>query len=401
MRPIRTKPSWALPIFLVACTWVSVLSTDLYAPSLPHLPRLLGTTEQAAKLTISVNLAAFALAQLAHGPLADRFGRRTMLVAGIAMFALASALCALAPSVATLIGGRALQGLFSSVPSVVVLLLVHETYGRDRSVRILGFHGMAVGIAPILGPLIGGIVFVHFGWRANFWLLAGFAAAIAAIVYRNVPETLEQAVPLHPRMMMRNYRAVLMRRAALAHLLPLASIYGALFAFITGGPFLLIDRYGVATERYGLFFGTVVLAAVIGGMIANRLGGVVSGERLEASAILLSASGIAAAAFANMAMIDSALSLTASMAIFGVGFGLINASAPILLLESVDDRLRRSASAIAGSAQLIAASGASFLVAGVHSDTLKPMLLVMSGLVTAGVFGIVIGGAGNAAARSP
>lgn len=191
MRSIDPEPQRTLPIFLVACTWVSVLSTDLYAPSLPHLPGLLDTTEQVSKMTMSFNLAAFALAQLVHGPLADRLGRRSMLVLGITGFSVASALCALAPSITLLIAGRTLQGLLSSVPSVVVLLVIHELYGKGRAVQILGLHGMAVGVAPIMGPLIGGIIFVHFGWRANFWLLAAFAAVVAILVYRHVPETLK------------------------------------------------------------------------------------------------------------------------------------------------------------------------------------------------------------------
>ena len=293
-------------------------------------------------------------------PLADRLGRRTMLVLGITLFSVASALCALAPSITLLIAGRTLQGLLSSVPSVVVLLLIHELYGKDRAVRILGLHGMAVGVAPIIGPLIGGIVFVHFGWRANFWLLAAFAAVVAALVYRHVPETLEQPVPLQFGRVVRNYLAVIKSRAVLSHLLPLAAVFGALFAFVTSGPFLLIDRYGVPTERYGLYFGAVSVAAIVGATIANRLGGTVSTERLELSAFLLAAGGVAAGALIAFLEGESALSLTICMAVFAAGLGLMIASAPILLLEAVDDRLKSSASAAAGSAQLVAASGASF-----------------------------------------
>ena len=216
-------------------------------------------------MTMSFNLAAFALAQLAHGPLADRFGRRAMLVAGVTAFSVASALCALAPSITMLIGSRTLQGFLSSVPSVVVLLLIHELYGKDRAVRILGFHGMAVGVAPIVGPLIGGIVFVHFGWRANFWILAAFAAVVAALVYSQLPETLARSVPLKFGNVARNYLTVISRRAVLSHLLPLAAVFGALFAFVTSGPFLLIDRYGVPTEQYGLYYGAVCLAVIVGG----------------------------------------------------------------------------------------------------------------------------------------
>ncbi len=390
MRSINPEPHWTLPIFLVACTWVSVLSTDLYAPSLPHLPRLLDTTEQAAKMTMSFNLAAFALAQLAHGPLADRLGRRTMLVAGITSFSAASALCALAPSITPLIGGRTLQGLLSSVPSVVVLLLIHELYSQDKAVRILGFHGMAVGAAPIVGPLIGGIVFVNFGWQANFWLLAAFAAVVAALVYRQVPETLTRPVPLNFRNVARNYLAVISKRAVLSHLLPLAAVFGALFAFVTNGPFLLIDLYGVPTQQYGFYYGAVCLAVIVGGTIANRLGGKVNAAYLEAFSFLLAVGGIAAALSITSLKGGSSMSLIVCIAIFAVGLGLMIATAPLLLLEAVDQQLRSSASAVSGSAQLVAASGASFLVAVFQDGTSMPMLLTMGGLLMIGATGFVL-----------
>ena len=400
MRSVDPEPHWTLPIFLVACTWVSVLSTDLYAPSLPHLPGLLDTTERAAKMTMSVNLAAFALAQLAHGPLADRFGRRTLLVAGITAFSGASAVCALAPSITLLIGGRALQGLLSSVPSVVVLLLIHELYAKDKAVRILGFHGMAVAVAPTVGPVIGGFVFVQFGWRANFWLLATFAAVVAALVHRHVPETLERPVPLQFGGVARNYLEVISRRAVLAHLLPLATVFGALFAFVTSGPFLLIDRYGVPTDRYGLYYGAVCLAVIVGGAIANRFSGKISAERLETAAFLIAVGGVAMAVLLASWSGGSALLLTTSMAVFAAGLGLMLATAPILLLDAVDHRLKSSASAVAGSVQLVAASGASFLVAALHDGTSTPMLLAMGGLLTIGALGFVLKGGSAAPART-
>ncbi|MCG8690771.1 MAG: Bcr/CflA family efflux MFS transporter [Minwuiales bacterium] len=381
------NPHWSVPVFLVACSWVSVLSTDLYTPSLPHLPGLLDTTEQAATLTMSVNLAAYAVAQLVHGPLADRFGRRSLLVFGMATFAAASAACALAPSIEALIAGRALQGLLSSVPSVVVLLVIHELYGRGPAVRILGFHGMAVAIAPIVGPLIGGYVFVYFGWRANFWLLTAFAAAVAVLVLRNVPETRAERTALHWPSILRNYGATLRQRTAMAYLFPMAANFGVLFAFITSGPFLLIDVYGVATEDYGLWFGTVILAAVIGGMIANRLGGRVDTRRLQRAALAFSTVGVALLVASVLGGFESLYSVVGGMTVFALGLGLMNATGPLLMLDNVGDLPKSAASAVSGSAHLAAASGASLLVGIFHADTALPAALIMAGLTAVGLAG--------------
>jgi DHA1 family bicyclomycin/chloramphenicol resistance-like MFS transporter len=390
------EPPLSVPIFLVASTWVSVLSTDLYAPSLTHLPELLGTTEQLAAMTMSFNLAAFAVAQLVHGPLADRFGRRGMLVAGMTGYAIASSLCAMAPSIETLIMGRTLQGLLSSVPSVVVLLLIHELYGTGRAVRILGFHGMAVGFAPIVGPLVGGFVFITLGWRVNFWMLALFAASVAVLVSRNVPETLAKPLPLRLRATVRSYLAVVSRREVLAHLLPLAAPFGVLFAFVTAGPFLLIGRYGVATEHYGFYFGAVIVAAMGGSLIANRLGGRVDIDTLEKVAFGFAALGVLSVALAVFVPgIEGALSVTTGMMVFAVGLRLMNSSAPLLILEGAGGAPKSIASAVAGSAQLLAATGASFLVGllqGEGDEGGRPMVLVMIALMAIGCAGFALRG---------
>src|SRR5437016_201370 len=116
------ETTWAVPALLISCTAISILSTDLYTPSMPHLPALLGTTASMVQLTLSVNFAAYAIAQLAHGPLADKFGARRILIYGLTGVALTSLICALTNSISGLLTGRLLQGLCSSVPGVVVVV---------------------------------------------------------------------------------------------------------------------------------------------------------------------------------------------------------------------------------------------------------------------------------------
>ena len=176
----------------------------------------------------------------------------------------------------------------------------------------------------------------------------------------------------------------------LSHLLPLAAVFGALFAFVTSGPFLLIDVYGVSTERYGFYYGAVCLAVIVGGTIANRLGGKVGADHLEAFSFLLAAGGIAAALSITSLGGGSSASLTICMAIFAVGLGLMIATTPLLLLEAVDQQLRSSASAVSGSAQLVAASGASCSVAVFQDGTSMPMLLTMGALLVIGALGFVL-----------
>ena len=379
----NTQSGW-LPLALVSCTWVSVLSTDLYAPSLPHLPELLGTTESAAKLTLSFNLAAFALAQQVHAPLSDRIGRRQLLLIGMIGFGLVSGVCALSPDIITLIVGRTAQGFLSSVPSVVVLLLIHDLYSKQDAVKVLGFHGMAVGVAPIIGPLIGGAVFVALGWRMNFWLLAIFAVLVSLAVWNIVTSTGHTPTRLPFREVFSRYLSVLSKVTVWHNLLPLAATYGILFSFVTAGPFILIDQFAVPTEAYGLYFGAIVAAAILGALTANRLA-----EKLKIHALrnlAYGAVGTGVLVSFGLALTDTItpLYLTSAMMIFGLGLGLMNATVPLLILSALEPPLKSYGSALSGSSQLVAASGASFAVAMFDDSGVWPMLSVMVGLFVIG-----------------
>ena len=380
--------AWIVPAVLVACTSVSVLSTDLYAPSLPHLPRLLGSDAETVQLTMSLNLAAYALAQLIHGPLADRFGRRRLLILGLAAFALASLGCALAETIGQLLAGRVLQGLFSSVPSVVIVLMIRELYDQQRAVRIMGAYGMAVGLAPALGPLIGGYVYVAAGWRMNFVLLVVFASLVLLAVMRRLPETgRRDRAALRPGRILSRYLRLLSLPRYLCYLIPLATIFGAFFGFVTAGPFLLIDRLGVATQHYGYYYGVLVLAFVAGSFAANRLIGRFDAPRLTRLAILIAFCGGVSLLLTVAWKGEALYTLVPTMAVLTFGLGILMASGPICLLDAAGDGPQGPASALVGSLQLGAASLASLSVAIFHDGTALPLAVTTAVLVSLAALG--------------
>jgi multidrug resistance protein len=133
-------------------------------------------------MVVSVNLAAYAIAQLVHGPLADAFGRKRLLVTSFSLFAVVSAVCALATQMEVLLAGRFLQGLLSSVPSVVIILLIRELYDEQRALRVMALYGATLGLAPAIGPLLGGYLHVWFGWQAGFLLIASLAVLVLLLV---------------------------------------------------------------------------------------------------------------------------------------------------------------------------------------------------------------------------
>ena len=148
-----------LPVVVLASS-VSIMSTDIYTPSLPHLPEYFATTPQAVQLTISLNIIAFALAQLVLGPVSDRFGRRPVMLTGLGLFTVASIACAASQSIGQLITMRIAQGLSASVEAVVGLAIIRDLFKDTDQVRALAIWGMAISITPAAAPILGGYVHV-------------------------------------------------------------------------------------------------------------------------------------------------------------------------------------------------------------------------------------------------
>ncbi len=385
------EPPWFTPWVLVACTGVSILSTDLYTPSLPHLPRLLGSDAETVQLTMSLNLAAYAVAQLAHGPLADRYGRRHMLLIGLVGFLIASLGCAIAQSVGGLIAGRIAQGCFASVSSVVIVIMIRELYDGSRAVRVMGLYGIAVGLVPAVGPLIGGYVFVLAGWQMNFLLLAMLTALVVLLVWRLLPETgSRDPAALQPRRIALGYLELLRLPVYWRYLLPLASQFGAMFGFITAGPFILIDLLGVATEHYGLWYGSMVLAFIAGSLLATRLATRHPPDGLVRLGLLFSCSGGLAFLPLVLAGLVSPASLIACVSLLAFGIGLLFASGPFCIFDALGERPRGPASALLSALQLAAASLGSLSVGVFYDGTALPLAATMALLSAIGGLGYLL-----------
>ena len=255
-----TRVSLIIPVLLVAAASASVLSTDLYTPSLPHLTGYFQTSAETVQLTMSLNLLGFGAAQLRYGPLSDYLGRRPVLLGGMMCFAVVSLVCAFAYSIEFLILARTLQGVTACAEAVVGLAIIRDLYDEEDSVRVFAAYGMAV--APAVGPLIGGYIHVWLGWQANFVVVSGFVVVVATLIWRFLPETLapEDRVGGRPLSLARDYIRLSIQRGFIGYTLPIAFTFGALYAFITAAPFILIERMGVATQHYGLYYAALVLA---------------------------------------------------------------------------------------------------------------------------------------------
>ena len=176
-------------VLLTALVGFGAISTDLYLPSLPAIGESFGSTTAEVQLTLSVFLVGFAVSQIVYGPLSDRFGRRPVLIGGVAIYLLATLACLAAGSIGLLIGARFVQAVGACAGVVLGRAIVRDIYGREGAAKMLSYMGVAMALAPALGPILGGILQVLFGWRANFLVLAIFGGVCLLGVLLVLPET--------------------------------------------------------------------------------------------------------------------------------------------------------------------------------------------------------------------
>ena len=392
MAPPRTKaaarPSPMVPIVLISATSVAILSTDLYTPSLPHLPAYFGTDAETVQRTMTLNLLGYALGQLIHGPLSERFGRRPVMMGAMATAAGFSLLCALAWSIEVLIAARAFQGLVVCAESVIALAVVRDLYDGRTGARILAMFGMAIAVAPAAGPVVGGFIHVWLGWRANFHLTAALAVGVTLLVWRFLPETTTpDRDALAPRRVAGDYAALLVHRGYLRYTLATGAVTGALFVFITQGPFLYIDRLGVRTEHYGFFQAIIVAAFFFGSLFANRGVGRLGLERLLQWGLAFILVGGLMLPGALAAGWESPGPVTAAISIYAFALGLFFASAPMRALEEASST-GGSAAALLGALQMAGGAAAVSIAARFHDGSAWPMAVTFaaSAVLTVGLY---------------
>ena len=321
----KAGAGWILPLVICGLVALGPISTDLYLPSLPTLTTVFATDEAAVQRTLSVFLVGFAVSQLLYGPLSDRFGRRPVLMGGIAIYVVASIGCALAGSVESLIVWRFFQALGACCGPVVGRAVIRDVYGREQAARILAYVGMAMAVAPAIGPIVGGVLTETFGWRSNFWVLTGFGIGTLAAVVVLLAETNRLPDPdaLRPAQQVRNYGIMLRHRQYVGYVCVVAGVYSAIFSFISGSSFVIVDGLGLSPTAYGFCFAAVVVGYMAGSFTAGRLTGRFGSDRM-----ILVGAGIATTSGLGMLLFALAgwftvISVVAPFVVAMVGIGLV------------------------------------------------------------------------------
>lgn len=249
------------------------LSTDLYLASLPHLATDFGVTPAAVQQTLSLFVIGFGVAQLISGPLSDHYGRRPVLLWGLAIYIGASLACALAPTLELLILARFVQAIGCCTAAVIARAMVRDAYAPADGARMLAKASSLLALAPIFGPILGGYLQVAFGWRAAFVFHTLFGVVLMITTARLFRETNLHLNPDATRLgpLFATYRRIASADFFWAWMLPGALSYSAIFVFISGSSFVLINVLGVPTQYYGYCFAFGVTGYLAGTIICRRL----------------------------------------------------------------------------------------------------------------------------------
>jgi MFS transporter, DHA1 family, multidrug resistance protein len=372
-------------LILGALSAFGPLSIDMYLPGLPELGRSLDAPAWAVQLTLTACLAGLALGQIVAGPLSDRFGRRGPLLVGVAAYAVASALCALAPSVEVLVVLRFAQGIAGAAGIVIARAIVRDMHSGVAAARFFSLLMLVNGLAPILAPVIGGQVLAVTSWRGVFVVLTAIGVLLFAATATGLDETLapDKRHPGGVGETLRTFGRLLADRTFLGHALACGLAFGAMFAYISGSPFVLQDIYGASPQLFSVMFACNALGLVAASQ-ANRA----LLLRFEPLQILRTA--LAVQALGGVALLFVVASgggvwgIVALLFVVVASLGLVFPNATALALAD-HPRVAGSASGLLGVLQFIVGAAAAPLVGVAGTATALPMALTIAVLGVGGV----------------
>ena len=360
---LALRGEWGFIAVLTVLTALGHFASAIYLPSLPALAKALEASPPAAHATLSVFLIGFAVAQLVYGPLSDQFGRRRVLFWGMAVFVLASILCAAAPDIETLIAARLAQGMGACAGMVVARAVARDCYSGKALSVAMATIATAIAIVPGFVPLLGGVLQDGFGWRATFAVTAAAGAAAAILAWARLPESndVSGADGLSYRRVGNDYLEVMRSSVFLRNALTMAFGMAAMFAFNAASPALFIERLGTSATEYGIYPTLTVLGYFLGAAMAGRLVVRRPEARLIRAGALIMVAGSGSMLALPLTGQLSVAGMVVSMFVFVGGLGLVMPLASAAALQPFR-HCAGTASAVLGFLQMAGAAIGSAVV---------------------------------------
>lgn len=377
-----TTPPHIVTLVVAAAT--AAVSMNVFLPVLPEMASYFQADYAVVQLTVSLYLAATAILQLFIGPASDRFGRRPVMLTCFAVFVVSTLAAINASSIEMLLCFRICQA-FSAAGMVLSRAIVRDTVEANEAASRIGYITMGMTAAPMIGPLIGGVLGEVYGWQAPFYLMLGFGLFSLSVVYLDLGETNHsQSASLGGQF--RNYPELLTSRRFWGYSATAAFTSGAFFAFLGGGPFVATELLGLTPSQYGMYFAVITLGYMIGNFLSGRFSASVGINKMMLTGNLSAACGMIISLLLFSAGYMHPLSLFGPSFLVGLGNGITlpNANAGVV---SVRPHLAGSASGLGGALQIGGGAALSVISGALLSLETGPfpLVLVMLGSAICGV----------------
>ncbi|MGY2195250.1 multidrug effflux MFS transporter [Pseudomonas pergaminensis] len=357
------------------------VTLDMHLPALPAMADAFQTSDSQLQLTLTLYALGSAISLLVSGPLTDRFGRRPVLLAGLFLYVLATAACALADNIAVLIIARLFQALGGCCTTVIGRVIVRDYFDRNEQARLLGLISMAMAISPMAAPVLGSLMLPFIHWRGLFVLLGAIGAVLCLVVYRRLPETRPAEVAAAPpRGLLRIYGQLLRDRYFLRYSVAIGCVYSTYFPFISESSALLQRGFHLSATAYALVFAATISGYMLGANLFRRLVRRFEADRLIVAGIGVNVLGSGILALATVALPGEWLAIVLPMVLIMVSVGMVIPACQLSVLQPYG--------AIAGTASGLFFFTQMFLTAvsswatGLLSDGTSAPLVMMTALAS-------------------
>ena len=370
---------------LLAQMAFGLIAMTICIPSMQEWGALFGASQSRVQLTFSAYVVAYGGLQLLYGPLSDRLGRKKVLLVGLALAGLGSALAAAAPDLTTLTAARVLQGAGSAAGMVVCRAIVQDLFQGPERTRVMAYVGMTMGLCPPLATILGGQLHVRLGWQANFVLVSALAVLLWVAAWRGLPDhrSTTATQPHWLGALLGSYAQLFREPVFLLYVAVLAATTATFYAFLAGAP-VVLGSYGIKPDGVGVYIMSIPLAYILGNFLTSRLAHRMGEPQMMAIGQALTLGALAVVIGLAMAGVNTPLALALPLVVLGIGHGLLMPTA-LAGTVGVMPALAGSAAAVAGLAQqLMGAAGGYAVGLFEHRGALNLGALMM-GLAVCGL----------------
>ncbi len=377
--PAEQRLTASVLFLLAALAALGALATNIILPAFQAMGQDLGVSVRELSATLTSFFLAFALGQLFVGPLSDRFGRRPLVLIGLAIFIIGSLVCVVASTLPQLIGGRVIQALGVCATSVLSRAIARDLFDGQELARALSLTMVAMAAAPGFSPLLGGAFSSWLGWRATFGFVGVLAVLLAIHYITTLGEThrADKRSAISVLAVLRTYQQLLVDRRFIAPALSVSLVIGALYAFFAMAPAILMTGFHFSPLQLGLFFASTVFVVFGAGLLAPRLA-----QRW--GPIPVARAGIVIALAGSVALLigkEGIFFFSASLTVFLLGMGLINPLGTAIALQPFG-RHAGAASALLGFLQMGCAALSISIAAALHFPAYISLGIILAANLT-------------------